>query len=715
MSQTTAGLVNDGKTGSYAISYESSLPDANGKSVAQALMNVCDQDFATIEGWFAGTDFQFSRPVNVELHNAAGGASWNDPPNISLPFGYTPTVTVKAVTPPPESGIDFVRYLLASEVTEMFMASKDNGWFEPTSLVSGANEGSKGEGLSRFLGAQLKLERGFTARYLNFEVVPLWLSSPTRPNYVDNDPDDFSPGVITGCTTCFLYYLHDQLGYGITDIINAGAATLGGVYQKLTGRTDGWTSFINFINLHYPLGPTYVLTADNLFITGDNLFPVPNLRSLESTRVAAGGKVQAYLTLDEAVPADVAVSLASDNPAVVALPATFAIPAGTMDGLVDVQPELVVGPEQSVTVHASYAGQTVTAQVVVLPRPSILAGVVTDVASSPLAGAVVLIDELPLSSGEHMQLSTGNDGSYTTGPVPPGRYQIEVTAAGYVPAEATVTVQEGVPTTDAVFALQATLPFTIAGTASDGDRVPIAGAEVTLIQDESGHRSFAVTGGDGAYRLSQDPGIYTGDYTLMVTQPGYTQGEVVLTIPNGATITENFVLAALGSLTGLVTDGSRTPAAPVAGATVHAGATAVTSDAAGRYQAQVAPGPTAVSVSAEGFEVQAVTVTVGPGDVTNQDFVLVEASATLMGTVFDGNSGNPLHGARVIVAGARSGAPTQFDGSYTVPGIPAGSASVTVTAQGHVTEQSSVDFTAHESVSMNYYLASGHPDPHPPT
>ena len=108
------------------------------------------------------------------------------------------------------------------------------------------------------------------------------------------------------------------------------------------------------------------------------------------------------------------------------------------------------------------------------------------------------------------------------------------------------------------------------------------------------------------------------------------------------------------------------------------------------------------------------TITVAPGGETDQDFVLVEASAALTGTVFDGNSGDPLLDAYVIVAGARSGVRTDFDGSYNVPRIPAGSAAVTVRAQGHATERSSVHFTAHETVSMDYYLASDHPDPHPP-
>jgi Carboxypeptidase regulatory-like domain len=706
--QTTQGLPNDGKTGRYAISYESSLPVASGLSVAQDLMTTCDQDFGLIAGWFAGTDFEFSFPVNVQLENAAGGASWDDPADISLPFGYSPTIQVKAVMSPPEAGVDFVRYLLVAEVTEMFMASKDNGWYEPTSLLSGANEGSKGEGLSRFLAHQFQLARAVSDRYSDFEVVAMWLNSPTRPNYVDNNPDDISPDVITGCTTCFLYYLHDQLRYKITDIINAGAASLGGVYQKLTGRNDAWQSFIDLVELHYPIGPAYATT-------GDTLFPVPNLNYLESTKVVSGSNVKADVALDARTPADVTIALASDNTAVLRTAATFFAPAGSTGGLVDLHAEPVVGPEQSVTIHASYAGQTVSAQVWVTPRPSVLAGVVTDNTSrEPLANAVVLIDSIPELGGVHLQLSTGSDGSYITSPLKSGSYTIEASASGHLDAQTTVTIEEGVPETGVNLALALALPIAVAGTVSGEGGEPIEGAAVTLIEDRTSNRSSAATDGAGSYGLSMDPGPKPSDYTFLVAQPGYAGLELALAIPNGATVRKDVVLARLGSLTGVITDGSSAPAAPVARATVQAGDVSTTSDDAGRYGLELAPGPTVITVKAGGFENEVGTITVAPGEVTNKDFVLAEASAAFTGTVFDGNSGDPLPNAFVTVDGARSSEHTDFDGRYDIPRIPAGRAAVTVHAQGHATERSSVVFTAHETVSMNYYLASDHPDPHPP-
>src|SRR6185437_8662725 len=100
-------------------------------------------------------------------------------------------------------------------VTEMFMASQNKGWFESTSFFSGADEGSKGEGLSRFLGVQFQLANGLgNVPPPFFSVGTLWLNS-AREDFVDHNPDDHNPDPTTGCTTLFLYYLNSQLVYSI--------------------------------------------------------------------------------------------------------------------------------------------------------------------------------------------------------------------------------------------------------------------------------------------------------------------------------------------------------------------------------------------------------------------------------------------------------------------------------------------------------------------
>ena len=56
-------------------------------------------------------------------------------------------------------GVGYLRMLLIAEVTEMFMKSQNKGWF-PGDTSPGGNEGSCGEGLSRFLAEQFLIESG---------------------------------------------------------------------------------------------------------------------------------------------------------------------------------------------------------------------------------------------------------------------------------------------------------------------------------------------------------------------------------------------------------------------------------------------------------------------------------------------------------------------------------------------------------------------------
>jgi hypothetical protein len=710
MGQTSRGLANGGQTAHYQISYDTSLSTADGLTRAQGLFDQCELDFNLMTSWFAGVNFEFSFPISVQINNASGGASWNDPPNVVLPFGYSPTVSMN---PGSGTSVDFIRYLLVSEVTEMFMASKNNGWFEDTGLFGGADEGSKGEGLSRFLGFQFKVANGLqNVRYPSFEVVNLWLNSgvppnpnsPIRPNYVDNNPDDHNPDIITGCTTCFLYYLHNQLGFGITDIINAGADTLGDVYRNLTGKSDGWTSFINLVNAHYPPGPVY-------HPAGDNIFPVPNLANLSSVQIGSGSaETSRILSLDTQAPAEVSVSLTSDNPAVLSVQGTVNFSVGDWSAAVNLQAAPIVGPAQTVSIHASYAGETRSAAIQITPSPSIIEGQVTDTALRPINDATILIESdtiiLP-GSGNTLQLSTDANGFYQTPTIPPHAYQVEAIASAYVPAAATVTVSEGVPITRQDFTLALTKPFTILGKVTATSGSPIAGATITLDQNSAvPGRIQVATDVFGSYSVSMNPGPYNGTYTITAADAGYVPSSMTLTIANGATITENFVLTALGSLAGFIGDASKTPITPVAGAIVTVGTLTAVSDATGRYALTgLSPGYNEVRLSAAGFDSADVSVAVVSDVVTTRNFLLAEATAVMTGTVSGSDMGEHLSGATVRIVGAGS-TTTGADGAYTISGIPAGQAQVTVSHLGFFTQNTLVQFKDHQTVEMDFAMDS---------
>ena len=360
MGFTSAGLPNNGQTAHYQISYDTTLSVADGITRAAGLLAACEQDFALMSSWFAGVNLIFNFPLPVQIVNASGGASWSDPSGFQLIFGSSPTVVIK---PGSGTSVNVIRYLLVSEVTEMFMTSKNNQWAESSSFFQGGDEGSKGEGLSRFLGVQFQVANGLgSVPPPGFGVVPTWLNG-ARPDFVNNDPDDNKPDIVVGCTTLFIYYLFSQLGHGIQSIINAGASNLAGVYKNLTGQPDGWTPFINLVNSHYPQGFTYNPA-------GDNIFPVSNLvQFLAPNQITCGYSTTTVVTLDRPAMAQVTIQLKSDNPALVQVPATVTIPVGGTSAPVPISTTAIAIPfaTKSVNVHASYAGNTITIACEVVP------------------------------------------------------------------------------------------------------------------------------------------------------------------------------------------------------------------------------------------------------------------------------------------------------------------------------------------------------------
>jgi hypothetical protein len=601
------------------------------------------------------------------------------------------------------------------EVTEMFMASQGGTWF-----VNGG-EGSKGEGLSRFLGAQFLLANNLSvAEASNFQVLPYWLYGD-RPNWVDNNSDDHDPGPETGCTTCFIYYLHDQLGFNINDIIAAGAtgpivaevSTLADVYTKLTGRTDAWNSFFDLVQLHFPPGQGYAPA-------GDSLFPVPDLAGIRSgVSLLAGSSIVAgdsfgdgLINLTAEAKAEVYVTLISGFPTVLSVPSPVTVPVGAYGVAVPVQARPITGPLIHVPIFAKYADTQIIGSIAVEPRPSVIAGWVKDTAMQPIVDAALLFTAAaPITpeTGDSMQLATDANGQYQTPDIAPQSYQVTAIQSGYAPAQAGVTVGLGVPVTILNFVLAPPEPFTVKGFVESQNGKLLQGVSVTL--EPTGLQ--ATTDVSGVFVITgMPPDLYSGDYTLTAALAGFMSRSVTFTIPNGATVIERLVIAQLGSLSGTITNAA--DGAPISGATATAGPVSGTSGPDGAYSlASLDPGDTDVAASAAGFDPANAQVWIAPGGNVVKDIVMTPASAVVFGTVFGTvlQDAIPLANATVTVAGV-SVAHTDRTGSYTISHVPAGEHEVTVSAERYRPATVSIQFTPQQAVREDFGLFPLH-EPRP--
>jgi hypothetical protein len=135
-------------------------------------------------------------------------------------------------------------------------------------------------------------------------------------------PTTINRDVTNGCTTCFLYYLQNQLGFS-NAIIAAAGPTLANDYRNLTGKSYAWQSFISLVNTFYPPGITYNPSSDAIF-------PVAHLSNLDNADIISGASMnEQILSLDTQALAEVVVSLSSDNPAILSVSPNVTLQPGT--------------------------------------------------------------------------------------------------------------------------------------------------------------------------------------------------------------------------------------------------------------------------------------------------------------------------------------------------------------------------------------------------
>ena len=219
----TAGLTGGGVTTHYAFAYDSALqntaanPSGPEPARTNALIAAAESDYNLMADWFGGIGLPFSLPVSVNIANLGGGAHWGPPITLD----------------PGSEDANYCRYLMVSEVTEMFMLSQNKGWFAP----DGSNEQSCGEGLSRFLAQQFLVLTGIGVSEPGYAISPSWLNSSlptTNPS-------------------------SSQLGPSLTTLP--------------TGIDNAVTSFAVARAQTIPFASTYIIQIDNeqMLVTGVNI------------------------------------------------------------------------------------------------------------------------------------------------------------------------------------------------------------------------------------------------------------------------------------------------------------------------------------------------------------------------------------------------------------------------------------------------------------
>ncbi len=223
-----------GSTGHFTVYHENAL-GSNGPVLADGVLASCEAEYRQIKGWFGEIDPP-NQPFNVYVVTGSFGAY-----HASCPATEEHCAAFSG------TNANLVRMLQVAEEVEVFSAAQ-GGW------NCGA---SPGEGLSRIFATEL-----YPAELNGFASAASWLDGG-RPDYVNaTDPTDRNY-VSIGCSTLFLNWLRYQLHFTWAQIVRAGAPTLAGTYQNLTGATDALTQFKGLLDAHFPPGQPSGLANDN--------------------------------------------------------------------------------------------------------------------------------------------------------------------------------------------------------------------------------------------------------------------------------------------------------------------------------------------------------------------------------------------------------------------------------------------------------------------
>ncbi|HOR27659.1 MAG TPA: carboxypeptidase regulatory-like domain-containing protein, partial [Candidatus Sumerlaeota bacterium] len=341
-------------------------------------------------------------------------------------------------------------------------------------------------------------------------------------------------------------------------------------------------------------------------------------------------------------------------------------------------------------------------------EPGSITGLVLDgLTSQPIAGALIffapVVPDAPDGSvaphddlADHLpSVRTDNTGRYQIDDLRPGRYRLIARARGYLPATARAEVQSG-QSTRVNFALRPDPnpdAGVIQGRVIDREsNLPLAGAFVFFarlpintveppaalnefgammsIEPPAGGDDYVRTNGRGRY---QTPRLRPGVYVVIAWAPGFASQHVIVPLPVGGAAEANFALQPLepmhpGVIEGRVID--RLTGDPVAGAWVFyhpavddkaiaphdapdAAHPRVRTNARGEFWiSPLRPGRYHLAVRADGFEPAHKNVNVEAGEVTAVRFLLEPKRpphpGAIVGQVVDGETGDPVPGARVF-------------------------------------------------------------------
>lgn len=306
-------------------------------------------------------------------------------------------------------------------------------------------------------------------------------------------------------------------------------------------------------------------------------------------------------------------------------------------------------------------------KIVLSSNPGIISGKVTDINGAELNNINVNVVELGRSA------RTDYSGSFTIS-VPPGTYTIRFTHSNFDDVEEVVTVESD--ENKFINIKMEPKPGSISGIVLDNYGQPVYGVQVSIL----GINKSVKTLSNGHFVFDEIP---PGNYTLEFSHPSFRVSNQKVTVKsNQETVMGNIMLQEkTGMLTGRVLEEETGNSIPNANVKVRETGEYVSTNSEGYFTfSNIRVGEYTLDITAISYSSAVINnVVIKENSVTTvNDVWLVKDPATLVGTVKDSVSGEPLSGVLLVINELDLRVETDNNGSFRLEGIKAGSYSITV-------------------------------------
>ncbi len=262
--------------------------------------------------------------------------------------------------------------------------------------------------------------------------------------------------------------------------------------------------------------------------------------------------------------------------------------------------------------------------------------------------------------------------------------------------------------------------ISLTGRVIDGQtNLALSDASITL----SGPQSYALnTDGGGIFFFSS---IAPGQYALTIAKAGFNTTTATILAASGQALdigTIALLPSSSASLTTGTVKGTATDAAtnaPIDGATITVNGVGVLTATDGSYEVPSVPaGPITVSAAANGYQTAAGTGSLPAGGILlfspqlSAGTAAGSSAASLVGTVTDAGTHQPIVGATITVSGAASAvAHTDSNGSYGLTGLSVGTVQILASASGYESVGAATQFQLNTTVTFSPTLFSAGTSP----